>query len=133
MRWIVTLNVLAVLVNLGLNLVLIPRYGALGAAIGTTGTLVAHNVFKQVALRRATGLSFFRAHYLRIYGAIAVGFSLLLVTTRLLVDSLLVQIPLCAVVCGAVVAVCSSRLEVDETFPEVRRLLPLPWALRGRG
>ena len=37
LRYIVTINILAALVNLGLNFILIPRYGALGAAIGTCG------------------------------------------------------------------------------------------------
>jgi O-antigen/teichoic acid export membrane protein len=31
-------------VNIGLNVVLIPAYGTVGAAIGTAATLVAHNV-----------------------------------------------------------------------------------------
>jgi O-antigen/teichoic acid export membrane protein len=33
-------------VNIGLNVVLIPAYGTVGAAIGTVPTLVAHNVLK---------------------------------------------------------------------------------------
>ena len=75
LRYIVTLNILAAVTNVGLNLILIPRYGALGAAIGTTVTLVVHNVLKQAGLRLATGINIFEWSMFRVYviigGAIA--------------------------------------------------------------
>jgi O-antigen/teichoic acid export membrane protein len=50
LRYVVFINVVAAFVNLGLNLILIPRYGPLGAAIGTCLTLVLHNFLKQAGL-----------------------------------------------------------------------------------
>ena len=71
MRSIVLINVAAAVTNLVLNLVLIPLYGPLGAAIGTTTTLILHNVLKQVALNRTTGISPFDTRYARVYAVIA--------------------------------------------------------------
>lgn len=65
-KLIFAVNLAAVLVNVGLNLILIPAYGALGAALGTMITLALHNVFKQTALHVGTGVSFFERSYLRI-------------------------------------------------------------------
>jgi O-antigen/teichoic acid export membrane protein len=122
-RYIVPLNLLAVLVNLGVNLALIPRYGALGAALGTCGTLLAHNLLKQAALRRATGLAFFDATYGAVYALIGLGFAAVLVWTRLVTSDVVLQLPVAAAVCAAVVALSLRRLAVFETFPEVARLL----------
>ncbi|MDQ4078557.1 MAG: oligosaccharide flippase family protein, partial [Chloroflexota bacterium] len=43
LRYVVAINALVAVLNLGLNLVLIPRYGALGAGVGTFITLVIFN------------------------------------------------------------------------------------------
>lgn len=130
-RYIVPLNVLAILVNIGANLVLIPRHGALGAAIGTSGTLVAHNLLKQAALKRTTGLSFFDARYMAIYAAITLGFAGVFVWTRLVTSDLVLQLPVAAAVCIAVVVLSLRRLAVLETFPELARLLAPIRALFG--
>jgi O-antigen/teichoic acid export membrane protein len=130
-RYIVPLNVLAVLVNVGVNLALIPRYGALGAAIGTCGTLLFHNLLKQAALRRTTGLAFFDARYGAVYALIGLGFGVVLVWTRLVTSEVALQLPVAAAVCAAVVALSLRRLAVFETFPEAARLLGPARALFG--
>ena len=66
-RYIVVINVLAATTNVVLNLFLIPQFGALGAAIGTTLTLVVHNLLKQAGLRLGTGISIFEWAHLRVY------------------------------------------------------------------
>ena len=122
-RYIVPLNLLAVLVNVGVNLALIPRYGALGAAIGTCATLLAHNLLKQAALRRVTGLAFFEARYGVVYALIGLGFAAVLVWTRLVTSEVVLQLPVAVAVCALVVALSLRRLAIFETFPEVERLL----------
>ena len=52
-RHIVGINVAAAVGNVAVNLVLIPRFGPLGAAIGTTSTLLAFNALKHLGLGRA--------------------------------------------------------------------------------
>src|SRR4029079_10495428 len=66
-RYIVVINILAALINVGINLWLIPLYGPLWAAIGTCGTMVAHNIFKQLGLLFGTGISLFEWRHLKVY------------------------------------------------------------------
>jgi O-antigen/teichoic acid export membrane protein len=52
------------LANLGINFVLIPRYGALGAAVGTAATLVIYNLLNHAGLLLGTGINLFERRYL---------------------------------------------------------------------
>ena len=139
MRSIVLINVAAAVLNLALNLVLIPLYGPLGAAIGTTTSLIVHNVLKQIGLNRVTGISLFDPRSLRVYVVIAVGaLSLLFVEAALdpfrgsisvlrLDLVFIVELVLAAIVSIAVFALTREQLRVGQTFPE---LLRLPFARR---
>lgn len=120
LRYIFTINIIAMLANLALNLVLIPRYGPLGAGIGTCGTLVVHNILKQAGLRRA-GISLFEWRYLRIYGSIVAGAAALLVLQVTVSPPFVVGFPLAALASLAVVALNRRALRVSHTFPELMR------------
>ena len=142
MRSIVLINVAAAVLNLALNLVLIPLYGPLGAAIGTTTSLIVHNVLKQIGLNRVTGISLFDSLYLRVYVVIAAGaLSLLLVqaalgpfrgsTIAFGVDLVfIVELAMAAIVSLAVLALTRAQLRIGHTFPELLRL-PLVGRLLG--
>lgn len=129
-KLIIAVNLLAVLVNLGLNLLLIPPYGAMGAAVATAVTLVAHNVFKQTALRLGTSVAFFDAGYLKIYASIALGMIGLTVARAALTDSLVVLLVLTTVASAAVLWLNRRLLRIGQTFPELQRL-PLAHRLFG--
>ncbi len=138
MRSIVLINVAAAVLNLALNLILIPTYGPLGAAIGTTTTLIVHNVLKQVGLNRATGISLFDPRYLRVYVVVAAGAAGLFVAQAALgplrgaatvaipfghVDLVLVaELILAAVVSIVVFILTRSELRIEETLPELARI-----------
>lgn len=51
----ITLTALAL--NIILNLILIPHYGAAGAAIATTSTVILENILKVILVRTKTGIS----------------------------------------------------------------------------
>lgn len=121
-KFIVAVNLLAVLVNFALNIVLIPVYGALGAAIATTGTLVAHNIFKQAGLRLGTGVVFFERRYSRIYVTIVLGGIVLALARWLLTDSLPALLVLTGLASAAILVVNRRLLRIAETFPELARL-----------
>lgn len=70
--FLVGVNVAALIANIGLNLVLIPRYGPLGAAFGTAGTFLFHNAFKQFGLIRRTEVSGPSRSTWLVYGIVAV-------------------------------------------------------------
>jgi O-antigen/teichoic acid export membrane protein len=130
LKYIVVVNVLAVLVNIGLNVVLIPAYGTVGAAIGTAGTLVAHNVLKQGALQTATGISFFRRSYISTYASIVVAATGVLIVSHA-IDSRLAQLSLAVVATVAIFGVNHRVLEIGQTFPELMRFPGLRRLVRG--
>lgn len=120
LRYIVTINILAALVNLGLNIILIPRYGPLGAAIGTASTLIAHNILKQTGLR-FTGIGLFRRTDLRVYIVIAVAAGGLLVFQVLVSPPALLAFAFAALASLAVVSLSRKSLRAAQTFPELMR------------
>jgi O-antigen/teichoic acid export membrane protein len=73
LKYIVVINILAAVANVLINLWLIPLYGAIGAACGTCGTMVLHNILKQAGLRFGTGISLFEWKYLKVYLSIVVA------------------------------------------------------------
>lgn len=121
LRYTVAIDFLAVLVCLGLSLILIPRYGALGAAIGTCGTLVIYNIFNHLGLKFATQIDLFQWRYLRVYLSIALG------TLGLMVFQILVSPPIYAgLVLGGLISLIvlvlnRSVLNIEHTFPELLR------------
>jgi O-antigen/teichoic acid export membrane protein len=132
LRYIVAINILAAVVNIAINLLLIPKYGAFGAACGTCGTMLLHNVLKQVGLSQGTGIKLFDWRYLRVYISILVAAIGLLAT-----QILLRQIPgnwpiyfgflLAAVASLLVLGMNRKSLNVGQIFPE---LLQIPLARR---
>lgn len=129
-RYIVVINVVAVIANLGINLLLIPRYGALGAAIGTSATLVLHNILKQLGLRIGTGINLFDPHYLRVYLIITASAVGLLLIQWWLDAPIYVDILLAGLASLLVVRLNRRALNVAETFPELLRLPIVGWLLR---
>jgi O-antigen/teichoic acid export membrane protein len=121
LRYLVTINLVVAAVNLAFNLVLIPPYGALGAALATAGTLVVHNVLKQAGLR-LLGMGVIERANLRLYGIIA-ALALALQGLQWLVDPpLLVGLVLAAGASVAVIVAGRRELAVADTFPELDRI-----------
>ena len=121
-RYSVVINVLAGVFNLGAILLLIPRYGALGAAIGTTSALIVHNILKQAGLRLGTGINLFEWRYFRVYLVIllcALGLLLVQVVTS---APVYVSIALAALASTVVIGLNRKLLKVGQNFPELLRL-----------
>ena len=128
--YIVWINLFAAALNLGLNFLLIPTYGALGAAIGTSSTLVLHNLLKQYGLRRG-GLSLFKWRYARLYASIAGAAGSLLAVQVAASPNIAVGLVLAALGSVFVLSVNRDLLRIAETFPELLRFRPAR-ALVGR-
>lgn len=122
LRYVMILNIVTVFINLGAIVVLVPYYGALGAAIGTTGTLIIHNILKQWGLRLGTGINIFDWRYFRVYFVItvsAVGILLIQWTTG---ASVYISISMAIIASLAVFRLNRHLLNVGTTFPELLRL-----------
>jgi O-antigen/teichoic acid export membrane protein len=126
-RYTVVINLISAAISVVLNLVLIPRYGALGAAVATTISLITFNLLKQAGLRLGTGISVFDRRYLGVYVTIALAALALAVNQLLLHPGLLVGVVMTAVVSALVLLATRRTLAVAELFPEVLRL---PFARR---
>lgn len=119
LRYIVTLNILAAVGNVGLNLLLIPRYGALGAAVGTVCTLILHNILKQAGLRLGTGINLFEWRYFKVYLTIAASALGLLLIQSLTSAPVYISILLAGLASFLVFWLNRRLLDIEKTFPEL--------------
>lgn len=132
LRYIVVSNLLAAVVNIAVNLALIPRYGALGAALGTSGVYILHNVLKQAGLRLGTGVAPLPKDGWRVYGAIAVAAGGLFAIQQVFSPPLFVGGALAALFSLAVFWVSRPVLRVGEMFPELTRFRLLRFLIGAR-
>jgi O-antigen/teichoic acid export membrane protein len=122
LRYTVVINVVAAIVNIAGSLLLIPRYGAVGAAIGAMGAMVLHNLLKQAGLRLASGLSIFDRQYLSFYLLITFSALGLFAIQQFVSKSIFVAVPLAALASLIVLVVTRRKLNIAETFPELLRV-----------
>jgi O-antigen/teichoic acid export membrane protein len=131
--YLAMMNIVVVAASLCLALFLIPRYGALGAAISTSSTLILHNIFKQVGLLLFTDVHLFDRRYLRVYLLVAVGAAGMLGVQLLTEASVFLGIGIAALLSIAMLRINRDLLNVEETFPELLRLPLMPLLLGRNG
>ena len=125
LRFITVVSILAVTTAIALNMLLIPQFGALGAALGTVATAIIYNLLLQVGLLLTSQFNAFDRRYLSIYATVALSALGLLFVQRVTAMNLYVALPLGGLVSLCVVAISKRKLRITETFPE---LLSLPFA-----
>lgn len=121
LRYTVAIDFLAMLISLGLSLILIPRYGAIGAAIGTCGTLVVYNILNHLGLKFATKINLFQWRYLRVYVSIVLGTAGLAVFQSLLALPIYTGLALAGLISLIVLIINRKVLNIEQTFPELLR------------
>lgn len=131
LKFVVAINLATALLNLSLGLILIPRYGAVGAATGSCISLVVHNLLKQTGLLLGTGVRLVDARYLRVYAVIVTAAVTLGLVQYLLAPSKYWSLALAAATSLAVLRACRDQLHADQMFPELLKL-PLAARLLGR-
>jgi O-antigen/teichoic acid export membrane protein len=129
-RWLMGVNAVGAALNVGLNLLLIPRMGALGAGIATGTAMLAYAILKQICLWLGTGVRGIHPDYARPYAVMAV-LTLALVILRIgWPAELRVLIPGVTLSVLVVVLLARATLSISETFPELSRW---PWLTRIMG
>jgi O-antigen/teichoic acid export membrane protein len=118
-RYIVVIDVLVAILNLGINLLLIPRYGALGAAFGTFSILVLFNLLKQAGLGLGTGINIFDWHYLRVYVIIGLSAGAVLALQILTSTPIYVSALFAVLASLAVLMLNRHLLDVEQMYPEL--------------
>jgi O-antigen/teichoic acid export membrane protein len=127
-RYIVGINIAAAIANVALNLVLIPSFGALGAAIGTTATLLIFNALKHLGLR-PTGVRMMPEELTRIYVAIA-AIPLALLGVQAVADvPIVVGLALGGIGSLVVVRLARPWLRAHEAFPRLMGLRVIRWVI----
>lgn len=121
LRYTVIVDFVAMLICVALNLVLIPRYGAMGGAIGTCGTLVLYNILNHIGLKFATEVDLFQWRYLRVYLSIILGTIGLALLQSLLALPIYVGIALAGLISIMVLLINRDVLNLEQTFPELLR------------
>jgi O-antigen/teichoic acid export membrane protein len=129
-RYVVWLSLISVVVNVAAAILLVPSYGALGAALATAITLVVHNLLKQAGLRMNTGVQLFDPRYLRAYATIALAALGLLLVQWAARPPDAVSFVLAVVASIAVVRINRRLLDVEQTLPEILRV-PMMRAVLG--
>jgi O-antigen/teichoic acid export membrane protein len=120
-RYIVGQDLLSVIVGIGSSLWLIPHYGALGAAVSTSLTMIAQNFFCQIGLRFGTDVKPFDWAYLKTYVSIGLGGLGLFLVQWLLAPPVYVSFPLAMIVSLLVFILNRNELNVEQIFPELLR------------
>jgi O-antigen/teichoic acid export membrane protein len=122
MSYIIVVSALGVVIDVAACLFLIPRYGALGAGIGTAVALVGLNLLLQAGLLPTPNFRALDRNYLSVYLAIAFGASGLLLIQTVWSLSLYFTVPLAVCISLLVLAVAKKKLNILETFPELLAL-----------
>ncbi len=136
-RAIVGIDIASGLLSLVVSLLLIPQFGAIGAAIGVASTLIIYNLLNHLGLYLGTDIRLFEGRYVRVYAGI-VAATLLLWLVNVGLESqapALAQLPGFArytslAVSFLVAAVCSVLLlrmnrgvmDLGNMFPELKRV-----------
>jgi len=120
--YIVTCNVLTAVMTCGLALVLIPSYGALGAAITDAAAMVTIAILRQMALRLAVGVELFDSKFLALYLFIVAAAAPLFIVRSVVGSHLYVGMVLGLLSMAAVLLVTRKELRIPEIFPESIRL-----------
>jgi O-antigen/teichoic acid export membrane protein len=123
LRYLVLSNLGLAVVFVPLALLLIPRYGATGAAIATAATMIGQNTVNQLVLTatmRAHGVS--RSSYLRPYVVIVAVAAVLVVLDLVFHPGIVVALVLGAAASLVVLRLSRKWLSLADTFPEVLRV-----------
>ena len=105
------------------TLCLIPRYGALGAAIGTTATLILYNVFTHLGLWFAnTGIRLVEGRFVRVYAIATLLMLALLLADQLLDPPVVVSFAAAAAVSLLLIRSARHVNGPAATFPELLRV-----------
>jgi O-antigen/teichoic acid export membrane protein len=121
-RYSVTVNIVAAIVGITANVVLVPRYGAIGAAFATSGTAIFHCILKQVGLARATGVRPFELRLSALYAGITLGAVAVVVGQWIMPGRPSILFALAAAASLLLLVASKRMLMVTETFPEVMRV-----------
>ena len=121
-RLMVALNVVTPIVIVVFNLLLIPHFGAIGAAVATAGGLVTQNLLRQIGLWLGGGLSFFEMQYASFFLILGSSALVLSLVEHFTPNNLYVELTLGLSASAFVLWLVKRHLRIADTFPEILRI-----------
>ncbi|HEX2470333.1 MAG TPA: flippase [Candidatus Limnocylindrales bacterium] len=118
---IVVVNLATAVFHVTLALILVPPFGAVGAAVSILVTYIFYNALKQIVLRRVSGVPVFDMRYVSTYIAIVVTAVAMALIVVVFDPPLIVSLAVAGLGSLAVLAFGRSSLRIGETFPELLR------------
>jgi O-antigen/teichoic acid export membrane protein len=120
-RYMVTTDLITAAISIVATLLLIREYGAVGAAIGTTGSFLLQNALYQWGLRTRTTIDAIDTRYVRAYASIAVGAVAAVLIASVVDPPLIVGVVVVGIISLAILGLNRHSLRVVETYPELAR------------
>jgi O-antigen/teichoic acid export membrane protein len=130
LRYLVISNIGALVLNMGLAFLLIPWFGALGAAIAGGGTMVAQNIVNQIVLSRTLHAEGNGESFVRPYLVIASVAVALAVFELLVHPGIVIALVVTGVASLFVLRMNRHAMQLGSTFPELLKLPLLGRLLR---
>jgi O-antigen/teichoic acid export membrane protein len=121
-RFLVVVNLVVAVINVGLSLLLVQRYAAVGIAVANLSALVLQNVANQWALRRALRTALIDRRCALCYATIVMCAIALWLFQALVDPPLVVGLASVAIASLVVLLVSRSAVDLGATFPELRRV-----------
>ena len=122
-RLMVILNIVTPIIIVIFNLLLIPRYGAFGAAVATSAGLIMQSLLRQLSLWLASGgISFFERRFVSFFLVLGASASSLYVVQLFGANNVYVALTLALTVSSFVLWLVKKHLKIADTFPEILRL-----------
>jgi len=122
-RLMVILNIVTPIIIIVFNLLLIPHYGVIGAAVATATGLIMQDLLRQLALwRGGCGVSFFEKRYASFFvvlGSSALGLYLI---QHFVPNNIYIAVTLAFAVSAFVLWLLKKHLKIADIFPEILRL-----------
>ena len=132
MSYLVGCNLTAAVAGAAIDLVLIPRYGALGAAIGTAAMLIVSTALRQIVLGVVLGINFLERQYVYFYAPIAATVLVFAAIRSVLHWNRALGLAIALTMLIGVFRLARKELNIQETFPEAARI-PMLGRLFGQG
>jgi O-antigen/teichoic acid export membrane protein len=121
-RFLVVVNLLIAVLNIGLCFALAPQFGGVGVAVANCVALCAQNLLNQWMLRRAIGTSFVGRECWSCYAIIMAAAGVLWLIEVMFAPGIVLSVVLGAVASLLVLGGSQRALRFGDTFPELRRI-----------
>jgi O-antigen/teichoic acid export membrane protein len=128
-RYVLVMNIVVLAWLVGAILLLVPRWGAMGAAIAVLSTVIVHNVGKQAGLFRS-GIGIVDRRHAGVLAAIVVTATVVNVAMLFVHTQLAVGLFVVAAVTAVMIRLLGPILDVRGTLPELARVPILRWLLQ---